>query len=245
MAGFLLRGASCPADGSKQWLKTSIDCGSPTHLVLSIVFSILTLGFSALSLFVAAVFVDRRPTSQSWSAVATGRSAVISLTIRLLLSFCYSVLRNTLVGTAGFSAVLIVIGFGKVYQYGVWAPYTHRDINAFFAASGGAFAVASGSLLVAQYLGSGAATLGIIFGVPMAAVMTYAIISRRLDRLARQPLQRCVTVHDMHLWGRRRLQRHVIVKQILERVDTEADAASVYQTMNANKRGSLYDQNAS
>ena len=115
-------------------------------------------------------------------------------------------------------------------------------MNALFAASGGAFASASGSLLVAQYLGSGAATLGIFFGVPMAATLTFYMVSRRLDHIGRQPLQKCQTVHDMQLWGRRRLQRHVIIKQILERVDTEADTTSVYQQINQSKRGSLYDQ---
>ena len=208
-------------------------------MVLSTIFSILTLGFSTLSLFVAAVFVDRRPDSPAWSAVSTGRAAVINLVFRLSLSFSFSILRNQVVGTTAFTLLLLLAGLAKVYQFAFWAPYTHRDVNAFFAASGGAFAVAAGSLLVAKYGGAEAAIMGVLLGIPVSAIATFSIVSRRLDAVGRQPLQKCSSVGEMHLWGRRRLQRRAVFKQALERVSSDGDArhAQVYMPGGSSSRG--------
>lgn len=195
-------------------------------MVLSTIFSVLILGFSALSLFVAAIFVDRRPDSQAWGAISTGRAAVLNVALKLGLSFTYAIIGDLVVGTTGFTLLLLFIGIAKVYQFSTWAPYTHRDVNAFFAASGGAFATAAASLLVAQYVSTEAATMGVLYGVPVTALLVFSVVSRRLSAVGQQPLQKCTSVSDMHLWGRRRLQRRAILKQMLERAVSEKSSAT-------------------
>ena len=84
LTSVLFRSLACP-DDYNGWMDTGWDCGGLQRVLIAVFITTLLIAFCALTLFVAAVYIDRSPTSISWGARVSGRPEVMLLGVKLLL----------------------------------------------------------------------------------------------------------------------------------------------------------------
>jgi len=119
LSSVLMRGLSCPTDHDT-WMNTGLECSSGGRVAISIFLALLLVGFALLSVTVSAVYIDRDPASESWAAKTHGRIDALVLVAKLVLAFVYNVLDERLVGTAGVSIVLILLGIGITWLFATY-----------------------------------------------------------------------------------------------------------------------------
>lgn len=166
LSASLLRILRC---SEQTWLGTAIACWSPGHISLLVFTLCILMIFTILSLLIAAVVIDRDPTSTSWNAKIHGRVDVCMLCVKLLLAFLYNVLLDS---TSIVLVALLVLASAVVWMSLTfkWLPYVRMEANYLELMFGGLYCFASICFLLAQFLDE--LNIGLMFllaAVPVAA----------------------------------------------------------------------------
>lgn len=206
----LARAIGCPASAGDGWLSSGLACSDSLAIVLRIIIAMMLAMFAALALFLASVYVDRAPSSGSWSARTDGRIDVVMLAIKIVLVLGYTVTRDVLL-RSWFVHVLLV-GSGLAWVHMVWTslPYTFPHMNALQGGYASGFLMGSLCLMMSVALNREDTSLLAIFGIPMAVVLGAAATYLREASVASQPLSQCTTLTEVHVWARHRVQAFAV-----------------------------------
>lgn len=143
----LMRILYCPGEN---WLgETSISCWSATHIAIMFLAIILLIVFSALCIFIAAVFINRNPIGQKWDAKAHGRVDVFMLCAKLVLGFVYNVLIDSL--SPGITTAIVSITAALwLLLYVKWVPHVNVSANCLEISLGAVYMLGTICLVLAQ-----------------------------------------------------------------------------------------------
>jgi len=166
LSSVLIRGLGCTASHS-DWMGTGLECWSPGRIVIAVILAILLIGFALLSLIVTTVYVDRNPVSQSWIAKTNGRIDAFALGVKFTLAFLYNAVGTKLIGAAGTTVFLILVGIITTWLYATYQPFVRAWVNAFNAGMWAIFTLSAVCLGLAQATGSPDSTYLLLYvGAP-------------------------------------------------------------------------------
>lgn len=167
----LARAIGCPETNGSGWLNTGMSCSDALPIVLRCLVAIMLALFAGLALFLASVYVDRAPSSGSWSARTDGRIDVVLLALKIVLVLGFTITRETLLSS--WLVHVLLVGGGGLYVYMMWTslPYTHAHMNALQGGLASGFLMASICYMLSDALGGEDTSLLVIFGVPMSILL--------------------------------------------------------------------------
>jgi hypothetical protein len=201
-----------PAPGS-MWMDSGLGCESGGRVAIAVLLGLMLVVFVGMSLFVAAVFVERDPASDSWAAQSHGRVTVAVLLIKLLLAFLFNAVPDKFVGSGGMTVLLILLGL--LWTYLMWRqmPYTHAHVNALQTGLALGFTWVSVCLGLAQLQPELDMWLLVVAVTPFM-VLSGAMLSQwDQTRIASKPLRTLNTMFEVNAWARWRMQAYAKLAQ--------------------------------